>query len=82
MKRFTQDDYFAAASAQDLFATIPMYMGPACEMVGADLVLTRELWYSAIDIKYLGGPRNILQLDSVEDTAFLAAQIGCEKAGL
>jgi hypothetical protein len=76
MKRITKDEWFAAASAQDLwtigYLSEHISCSNACNKTGAILGVFNELYWLASRIF----------VDSLADETFLAAQIGCEKAGL
>jgi hypothetical protein len=83
MSKNTRLQYFLAALAQDLWAhNGHLNSNDACEDSGARLDLFEELWSIAEEIR----GREYLQKDGqfmdVQDVAFLAAQLGCEKAGL
>lgn len=78
----TKKDWFAAASAQDLWAVGSMfnstylYSNEAMDKCGASLPLFQDLFERAdweTDGSFEGDTTN---------QAFLAAQIGCELAGL
>ena len=74
-KKYSKNEYFAAASAQNLFANSHyIYSQEACDECGAIREIFDELWRSSEALRTYG-------MDFF-DTTFLAAQIGCEKAGL
>lgn len=74
-KKYLKNEYFAAASAQDLFANFDdFYSQEACNKCGAIRDVYDELWKSSEELRTMGM--------SYIDLSFLAAQIGCEKAGL
>jgi hypothetical protein len=87
MVKYTEDDYFAAASAQDLWGTQgpdsrPVFEEDACRFCDASEYLFENLWDEAMEIACAGVPLKF-QLPCMDgsDIALLAAQIGCEKAG-
>jgi hypothetical protein len=78
MKKTSKDEWFAAASAQDYWAMkMQSSTEPTIEKHGANGRLFTALWFEACDMVNCG-----LIPNGAWDTAFLAAQIGCEKAGL
>jgi hypothetical protein len=77
MKRYTKNEWFAAASAQDYWAANKAtFISTTILIHGAKQDSFCDLWEEAD--KTLPIPFGC----SPWDTAFLAAQIGCEKAGL
>jgi hypothetical protein len=80
-KKTTKGDWFAAASAQDLWAAhFPTTSYFSCYAAsvecGADPFLFDTLFQ---EVDRITGET---YFDDVDDKAFLAAQIGCQKAGL
>ena len=83
-KKYTKDEYFAAASAQGVWATqdidrYPIFEDDACRLCDAPRYLFENLWDEAYGIAYAQDP--LPGMDG-NDIAFLASQIGCEKSGL
>ena len=81
-KKTTREDWFAAASAQDLWAEhIPTGVYFSCYAAsvecGADPYLFDGLF---LEVDRIIG--EVYYFEDIEDKAFLAAQIGCQKAGL
>jgi NADH:ubiquinone oxidoreductase subunit F (NADH-binding) len=75
MSKYSRDDYFAAASAQDLFANFEdFYSQKSCDECGAIRDVFKDLWNLAEKLR-------TKEMDYL-DTTFLAVQIGCQKAGL
>jgi len=76
----TKNDYFAAASAHDLWGSVFMKIAyepipiswSVTETVGADLYVYLQLLEETQGLTEEAGPNH----------SFLAAQLGCEKAGL
>jgi hypothetical protein len=81
-KKITQEEWFAAASAQDLWAVSVLsgshiFSEEAIGKSNANQVLFNQLFKETEDEFFEDEvPKDIC------DQAFLAAQIGCEKAGL
>ena len=84
-KKYTKDDYFAAASAQDLWAFDGIYgdldLDDICDLCDGDGTLYNDLYKEAEKIMYSNISDNSLD-NACCNVAYLAAQIGCEKAGL
>ena len=82
-KRISKEDWFAAASAQDLWAccNIVEWLLPrewtTCGFAIASCEASEELFTEL----WITSEANVI-LDDAGDQAFLAAQIGCELAGL
>jgi hypothetical protein len=74
MSKYTQDNYFAAASAQDLWAFDTSLTGPeACIKCGSSYDLFDKIWVEA---------EKILEGMFDSNLVFIAIQFACEKAGL
>ena len=80
MTKYTKNDYFAAASAQDLWAFDGRYgdldSNDVCNLCGIGYPSPYNDLYDEAN------KLNDDEDTECEDIAYLAAQIGCEKAGL
>jgi hypothetical protein len=72
--KYTQDDYFAVASALDS-DHYPILTLEACNRYGASPELFEKLWDKAWDLA-------INDVDEYYSIYRIAAQFACEKAGL
>lgn len=75
MPKYTKNDYFAAASCQDLYGATPLSLIECEKLTGANSDLAMDILMDAYHIAELSGDTRIGQ-----DISLLAAQIGCEKA--
>ena len=75
--RYTKDDWFAAASAHDLWGSSYLlhypYVGLGTDICGASYDLY---------LKLLDAAEVITGITDNPNHSFIAAQLGCEKAGL
>ena len=76
-KKITQEEWFAAASAHDLWGAYylnPMLFGGLVKNVNGTCEASIVIYSLLLDEAEIDG--------DLADLSFLAAQIGCEKAGL
>jgi len=91
-KKYTKDDYFAAASAHDLWAYLSFSYKRWAEFRENNPTCKNDPDFSVLDCCETEYTPYLLILDKAQEIggfqndwlneAYLSAQIGCEKAGL